>query len=369
MEVALGLEGIVVSQSQLGLVDGDRGWLVYRGHWANELAHNNTFEEVTYLMWNGHLPSPVELREFAQTFAENRSLPLFMTRILDVLPLTTDAMTVLRTAISSMGTEIEWPPTDAQALRVTAMVPSIIGYWNARMRGVVAPPVRSDLSHVAYYLYQLTGQLPESQHVRALEAYLVLTMEHGMNASTFTARVITSTQADMAAALAGALGAMKGPLHGGAPAEVMDMLEQVGQKENAESWLRDALERGARLMGFGHRVYKTRDPRAEALRAVVRTFQGDDEWFDLAVHVEDIAIQLLAEYKPGRKLYTNVEYWAAAVLSAVAIPKTLYTTTFSLSRMVGWTSHILEQASANRLIRPKAQYIGPMPTSHLVSNS
>lgn len=356
-----GLEGVVAAETNLSLVDGERGHLVYRGHFAQQLAVHHCFEEVAYLLWYGVLPNQQETVTMRNALKAHRVLPNHVMTIIDEIPQEQDMMSVLRTSVSALGVATEWPPTAEEAVRFVAAIPSIIAHRLARLenRDPIAPD--NTLSHVANYLYMLTGRQPSTANVKALEAYLIITMEHGMNASTFTARVVTSTQSDMASALAAALGAMKGPLHGGAPSGVMDMLEQIGEPAKAEAWLRNALESGGRLMGFGHRVYKTRDPRALALREVVEQLGGGDTWFELSTFVEDIAERVLEEYKPGRRLYANVEYWAAAILRAVNIPKTLYTATFSMSRTVGWTAHILEQGDHNRLIRPQSVYVGPMP--------
>lgn len=362
-----GLQGVVVAETDLSLVDGENGRLVYRGHWAKDLALSCDFEEAAYLLWYGELPTSDQLLAFKEAMAAGRKLPDTVQTVIDALPDNMPMMAVLRTALSALGTdEWDWPPTVEQAVALTALTPTIIAYRHRRLQRKAFCPPNPELGHVTNYLYMLNsddgkGVTPQSAHVRALNAYLVLTMEHGMNASTFAARVVASTQSDMASAVAGALGAMKGPLHGGAPSEVIHMLDDIGTKPHAEPWMRAALERGERLMGFGHRVYKTRDPRAEALSEITAQLAGQDEWLDLAKHVEATAIRLLEEYKPGRRLYTNVEFYAAAVLRAVGMPQQLYTPTFTASRMVGWTAHILEQASINRLFRPQSIYTGPMP--------
>ncbi len=357
-----GLEGIVAAETGISLVDGEGGRLVYRGYEARDLARAHSFEDVAHLLWFGHLPGAVEREGLVAKLREHRKVPEEILRLVDQLPWGTDVMSVLRTVVSGLGVDGDWPPTEDQAIRVTAAVPTLIAHRHARLRGVAPTAAHPTLPHVANYLYMLSGgQIPANEHIRALQAYLVLGMEHGMNASTFAARVVTSTQSDMVSALTAAIGAMKGPLHGGAPSEVMTMLEDIGTLDRAEAWLRNELEAGRRLMGFGHRVYKTRDPRAMALRAVVEGVKAKDPWFDLSVGVEDAAVRLLDEYKPGRRLYANVEYWAAAILRTTGIPKTLYTPTFTLGRCVGWGAHIMEQARHNRLIRPQSVYIGPMP--------
>lgn len=360
--VRSGLEGVVATATRIGLVDGERGHLVYRGHWARELAVSYTFEEVAHLLWFGSLPSPAEADPFRRQLAALRHLPPAVERIVDELPPEADMMSALRTAVSAHAdASWGWPPTVEQAMALTARVPTIIARRYRRLHGQSVLDPRPDLAHTANYLYMLSGKEPAAAHVSALDAYLILTAEHGMNASTFAARVTTSTRSDMASAITSAIGTMKGPLHGGAPSAVDDTLEAIGSKENAEPHLRAVLERGERIMGFGHRIYKTVDPRAQALAEVARRVSGDDPWLDLALHVEDVAVRLLAEFKPGRRLYTNVEFYAAAVLRAVRLPKELYTPTFTAARMVGWTAHVLEQAQEDRLIRPQSLYVGPMP--------
>ncbi|WP_232700147.1 citrate synthase/methylcitrate synthase [Brevibacillus daliensis] len=360
--LAIGLEGIAVAKTSLSLVDGINGLLVYRGHWARDLAVHHTFEEVAYLMWFGKLPTSEELTVFQTSLANERALPEHVTQIIDATPLDRDMMSVLRTAVSALGcTSQSWPPTIQQVIGVTARIPTIIAHRQARIEGKAPVGPRRDLGHTANYLYMLKGDVPKAAHVRALDAYLILTQEHGMNASTFAGRVVASTQSDIYSALTASIGALKGPLHGGAPSEVTEMIEAIGTKENAESWIRNKLEKGDRLMGFGHRIYKTIDPRATALQKVASQLSADDPWFDLATHVEKVGMELLAEYKPNRKLHTNVEFFAAAVMRAVGLDDQLFTPTFALSRTVGWCAHIMEQAENNRIIRPESEYSGKMP--------
>lgn len=367
MAKVTGLEGIVAAETDISLVDGEKGRLVYRGFLAKNLAITQSYEEVAYLLWNGQLPEPDELEQLRVRLANLRKIPEYICRIIDLLPLSVSMMGVLQTAVAALGdtAELAWPPTLQQAEQLTAILPSIVAYRYRKLNGLPIVEPDGRLGHAANYLYMLTGQLPEESHSKALNAYLILGMEHGMNASTFAGRVILSTQSDMNAAVCGAIGAMKGPLHGGAPYEVISMLEEIGSKDRAEPWMRNALEHGARLMGFGHRIYKTNDPRAEALRIVTLQMTGEDSSFELAIHVENTAIRLLEEYKPGRRLFTNVEFYAAAILRAVQISPDLFTPTFTLGRIVGWTAHILEQASINRIFRPESVYTGPMPEADL----
>lgn len=358
MEYRAGLEGVVAAQTALSLIDGEKGILLFRGTPVQELAREYFFEEVAYFLWNGSLPNEEQLADFNKSLVRYRQLPEHLKKVLDELPDNMNMMEVLRTAVSALGIDAEWPPTVEEAVQITAIIPTILAYRYRSLEGKAFVPPRDELGHAENYLFMLTGGVPNEAHKRALNAYLVLIMEHGLSASTFSARVIASTESDLYSAITGAIGAMKGPLHGGAPSGVIHMLNAIGDKENAEPWLREALEKGNRLMGFGHRVYKTGDPRAEALRAVTSKLAGKNEWLDLAVHVEETAIDLLKEYKPGRRLFTNVEFYAAAVLRAVALPKELYTPTFTAGRVVGWTAHVLEQAENNRIFRPKAAYTG-----------
>jgi citrate synthase len=364
MAKVTGLEGVVAAETDISLVDGEQGHLVYRGYWAKELAVSQSYEDVAFLLWNGWLPEQDELERLKVRLAEQRSLPTYIRSILDLLPASVPMMGVLLTAVAALGeTEGDaWPPTQQQAERLTAILPAIIAYRARSLAGLSAVEPDPRLDHAANYLYMLTGQLPQESHTKALNAYLILGMEHGMNASTFAGRVVLSTQSDMSSAICGAIGAMKGPLHGGAPYEVIAMLEEIGTKERAEPWMRNVLGNGGRMMGFGHRIYKTKDPRAEALRIVTLQMTGHDPSFDLAIHVENTAIRLLEEYKPGRHLYTNVEFFAAAILRAIELPPELFTPTFTVGRIVGWTAHMLEQASINRIFRPQSLYTGPMPT-------
>ncbi|WNS45632.1 citrate synthase/methylcitrate synthase [Paenibacillus sp. MMS20-IR301] len=369
MAKVTGLEGVVAGETDIGLVDGEKGYLVYRGYWAKELAVSKSYEEVAYLLWNGHLPDAEELAQLKLEMAQQRAIPEYICRMLELIPATVPLMLVLQSTVAALGDaeNSTWPPTLKQAVRLTSLLPAIIAYRYRTLQGLKPLESLPELGHAANYLYLLTGQLPEEAHVKALSAYLILCMEHGMNASTFAGRVVLSTESDISAAVAGAIGAMKGPLHGGAPFEVISMLEEIGTKDRAEPWLRGALDNGAKLMGFGHRIYKTKDPRAEALQIATLEMIGKDEAFDLALHVEATAIALLEEYKPGRRLFTNVEFYAAAILKALDLAPEIFTPTFTAGRIVGWTAHILEQSESNRIFRPQSTYTGPMPASETIS--
>lgn len=357
---ASGLEGVVAARTELSHIDGARGELIYRGYHAAELAKTHSFEEVAHLLWYGHLPTAAERRSVHQAFVDARELPDSVVSVVGALPRDMNMMSVIRTGISSMGLE-SWPPTPAEAVTLTVALPLIVATRQAVASGRPLPECDDQSSHAAWYLRLLTGSTPSPEVIRALDAYWILTMEHGLNASTFAARVVTSTQSDLTSAVTAAIGAMKGPLHGGAPAHVREFFEGIYSVEDAERQIRAALTRGNKLMGFGHRLYKTRDPRAAALESIVADLTADSATFRLAVDVERLAERLLDEYKPGRHLHANVEYWAAVIFGSVSLPPTLFTPTFCASRMVGWTAHALEQSRNNRIIRPRSEYIGPMP--------
>lgn len=360
-----GLEGVIAATTALSRIDGEIGRLVYRGYDIHDLARSTTFEEIAHLLWFGHLPNQHELLNLRKRLLAERTLPrvvLTMLRGLTKSAKNVEPMDGLRTAISAWGAmEIHGKPTLEQAIAVTARLPLFLAAFHRIRTGNEPLPSHADLDYAANYLYLLTGELPQELHVQALNAYLVLHADHGMNASTFTARIVASTEADMVSAVVAAIGALKGPLHGGAPQKVLDMLDAIGTVENAEPWLRSAIARGERLMGFGHRVYKTEDPRANELREVARSI--DPDRFALARRVEEVVVALLEEQKPGRRLYTNVEFYPVVLLSSMGLPGDLFSPTFAVSRIVGWTAHILEQARNNRLIRPEAEYIGPLHTS------
>jgi citrate synthase len=348
-----GLEGVVAGETALGYVDGERGRLLYRGYRIGDLVAHGTYDAVANLLWTGEWEPDHRL--------PTAPIPASVLAVLRAVPPESKPMDALRTAVSAWGATqaLSWPPTAEQARAMTAFSPSALAAF-ARIRAG-QEPIEPDpsLKLVPGFLYQLTGSLPEPATARALDAYFIVGAEHGFNASTFTARVITSTRSDMASAVTGAIGTMKGPLHGGAPSEVVDQLSQVGSPEHAEAWVRDALARGERLMGFGHRVYRAYDPRAAALRTVAEGMEHKPDWLQLAIEVEDVVLRVLAEKHPDRPLKTNVEFYAAPVLMGVGLSPDLFPATFSLARHAGWTAHVLEQAATNRLIRPDVNYVGP----------
>ena len=353
-----GLKGVLAGETALAMIDGDAGRLQYRGYPIGELVDHGTYAQVAELLWTGEWKADARLA--------CAPLPPEVVEVLRRLPASTNAMDALRTAASAFGAVAGtlWPPTVEQARAITAVAPSALAAF-ARIRDGLEP-IEPDpsLGMAAGFLYQLHGERPDDAAARALDAYFVVGAEHGFNASTFTARVIISTHSDVASAVAGAIGALKGPWHGGAPSEVVDQLHEMGSVEQAEAWIRATLARGERLMGFGHRVYRAYDPRAAALRSVAEGLAGVAVWLDKAVAVEEIALRILAEFKPDYPIKTNVEYYAAAVLQGVGLPPNLFPATFALARHAGWTAHCLEQAEVNVLIRPDVRYVGP-PERHL----
>ena len=348
-----GLEGVVAGETALGYVDGERGRLLYRGYRIGDLVARGSYPAVANLLWTGEWDPAHRL--------PTAPIPPAVMTVLRALPAEAKPMDGLRTAVSAWGASqnLSWPPTVEQARAITAFSPSALAAI-ARLRSG-REPIEPDpaLDLVAGFLYQLTGSVPDDATARALDAYFIVGAEHGFNASTFTARIITSTRSDMASAVTGAIGTMKGPLHGGAPSEVVDQLSRVGSADHAEAWVREALDRGERLMGFGHRVYRAYDPRAAALRTVAEGMAHKPDWLQLAIEVEDVVLRVLAEKHPDRPLKTNVEYYAAPVLMGVGLSPDLFPATFSLARHAGWTAHVLEQAATNRLIRPDVNYVGP----------
>ncbi len=348
-----GLEGVVGAESAIGLVDGRNGRLLYRGYPIGQLVARGTYAEVADLLWTGEWHPGVEFHP--------APVPEPVLVALRTLPRDAHPMDALRTAVSVWGAvqKLAWPPTAEQARALTAFSPSALAAFGRLRQGL--QPIEPDegLDLAGGFLQQLTGSAPDRDTARALEAYFIVGAEHGLNASTFTARVITATRSDLASAVVGAIGALKGPLHGGAPAEVVNQLLEIGSPERAEAWVRETVAAGGRIMGFGHRVYRAYDPRAAALRQVAETMDQRPDWLDLAIQVEDVVLRVLAELKPNRVLKTNVEYYAAAVLQGVGLTPDLFPATFALARHAGWTAHAIEQVQANKLIRPDMRYTGP----------
>jgi citrate synthase len=352
-----GLEGVVAATTRLSHVDGERGELIIAGFPLRELAEHATFEETTWLLWHGELPSARQLEAFRAQLAAARGLQSATVGLLrECAARDVDPMTALRMGAGTISL------TSEEAAPIVAQFPTIVAtLWRMR-RGAEPIAPRQDLGHAANFLYMLSGDEPDPERVRALETYLNTVIDHGLNASTFTARVITSTGSDLVSAVVGAVGALKGPLHGGAPGPALDMVFEIGDASRAEDILRRKIERGEKLMGFGHRVYKVRDPRADVLAAAAErmfTRAGDMSLYTLARAVEATALRLLEEYKPGRRLQTNVEFYTALLLHGLGFDVPLFTPTFAISRVSGWIAHAMEQRRSNRIIRPQSEYDGP----------
>lgn len=365
-----GLEGVVAAQTALSSVDGQKGELVIRGFAVEDLAPHAAFEETVFLMWHDRLPDAGTLDRFRAELASQRELERHTVELLkSAAARRAHAMDALRMACGSLtgtGAAGSITPGGAagardDALRLVAAFPVIVAAYHRLSQGLEPITPRQDLPHAANFLYMLNGREAPSAFVRALDTYWNTVVDHGLNASTFTARVIVSTESDVVSAVTGAVGALKGPLHGGAPGPALDLVFEIGSVENAEGILRQKLARGERLMGFGHRVYRTRDPRANVLGAAAeRLFDraGDRQLYELARAVEACALRLLREHKPGRALQTNVEFYTALLLHGIGFPTPLFTPVFAAGRVAGWTAHCLEQLASNRLFRPQSTYIG-----------
>ncbi|MFG2196896.1 citrate synthase [Streptomyces sp. NPDC048639] len=368
--VPRGLKGVVVTDTALGDVRGSEGFYHYRQYSAVELARTRTFEDVWYLMFHGALPGPAARAAFARRTAALRHLPADVAAVLPAIARAGAAsgpLAGLRTALSLLGAASGFRPLydtgpDGRrhdALAACAAVPTLLTALRRLGRGEEPVAPRDDLPYAANYLYMLDGSEPDPIRVRAVERYLISTVDHGFNASTFTARVIASTGADLAACLVGAVGALSGPLHGGAPSRALDTLDAIGTPERIDSWIRERVLAGDRIMGFGHPVYRTEDPRSRMLRSIAEEFGGP--LVEFAVQVEARVEAILAELKPGRELHTNVEFYAGVVMELCGIPREMFTPTFAAARAVGWSANILEQAEDSKIIRPAARYVGPPP--------
>ena len=360
VDAAPGLEDIVIGRSAISRVGGATGELEYRGYSIADVVGHLGYEGTVELLWTGRPPDPGAPSELGRRLAARRAIPAEQLVALDRLPAEMVPMDALRTALSILGgaARTTYPPTESQGIDLVARAATALAHLERRRTGRPPVPPRPELGHVANYLAMLTGAPPDPRRVWALESYFDLVADHGMNASTFALRVVLSTQADLFSAATAAIGALKGPLHGGAPERVLDMLDRVGDPASATDWVRAALDRGERLMGFGHRAYKAEDPRAVLLRRIAEEVAPPSR-YALARAVESAALAELGRRKPGQRLFTNVEFYAAVVLEAAGLARELFPPTFAVARTAGWVAHALEQASANRLIRPEVAYAGP----------
>ncbi|WP_033308334.1 citrate synthase [Streptomyces iakyrus] len=368
VEAPRGLAGVVVTDTRIGDVRGLEGFYHYRQYSAVDLARTRGFEDVWHLLVHGELPDAERSAAFAAETAALRSLPDEVRAALPAIAAAggrSGPLAGMRTALSLLGAAKGFRPVydiDADRRRrdtieAAAAVPTLLTALHRLGKGLEPVEPREDLTYAANYLYMLTGSVPTERHARAIEQYLISTIDHGFNASTFTARVIASTGADVAACLAGAVAALSGPLHGGAPSRALDTLDAIGTPDRIDPWVRQRVLAGERIMGFGHAIYRTEDPRSRMLREVAQGFGGPR--VDFAVEVERHIEAILAELKPGRELHTNVEYYAGVVMELCGLPREMFTPTFAAGRSVGWSANILEQAEDTKIIRPVARYVGP----------
>lgn len=356
-----GLEGVVASQTALSLVDGENSQLYYRGIPIGELAQNSTFEETIYLLWFGRFPAASELEVFKKKFNAQRNIPNEILSLIKSFPKTTHPMAALRTAASALAMydstseKVDLEHTREQAFHLTAGLTSLIAaFYRARSgKDYIAPDL--SLSQAANFLYMMHGKKPEKEMERALDAYLILLADHGLNASTFSARVTSSTQADTYSAITSAIGTLKGDLHGSANQRAMEMILEIGDPAKAEAYVRDLLAHKQKVMGFGHRIYKHEDPRATVFRGIAQKLcerAGEFKWLEISNKVEKVMWE-------DKKIPCNVDFFSASVLYILGFPVDFFTTVFAASRVAGWTAHVIEQRSDNRLIRPLAEYTGP----------
>ncbi|MFF7984854.1 citrate synthase/methylcitrate synthase [Streptomyces sp. NPDC007901] len=370
VEVPRGLAGVVVTDTEVGDVRGSQGFYHYRQYSAVELARTRGFEDVWHLLVHGELPDAERAAAFAAETAALRRLPDGVRAALRAVAPASGAsgpLAGMRTALSLLGAaqgfrpvyDIDADGRRADTVAACAAVPTLLTALYRLGRGLEPVEPREDLSYAANYLYMLTGSEPDARRARAVEQYLISTIDHGFNASTFTARVIASTGADVAACLVGAVGALSGPLHGGAPSRALDTLDAIGTPDRIDPWIRERVLAGDRVMGFGHAIYRTEDPRSRMLREIAEGFGGPRVEF--AVEVERHVERILAELKPGRELHTNVEFYAGVVMELCGLPREMFTPTFAAARVVGWSANILEQAADSKIIRPVARYVGPEP--------
>lgn len=357
-----GLEGVVAASTGISYIDGLNGRLFYRGIDINELAELSTFEETTALLWYGKLPTRTQLDSFYRKFVSNRQIPNEILALMMAMPKKSTPMEVLRTAVSALSA---YDPEDRdnsleanvhKSIRLTASLPTIVAAWDRIRNGQWPILPSTSLGHAANFLYMLTGKEPMESAAKVLDTCLILHADHGLNASTFSARITASTLSDLHSAIVSAIGTLKGPLHGGANEQVMRMLLEIGEPDRVEQYIRGAVNAKKKIMGFGHRVYKADDPRALWLQRLARELaetSGTAKWY----HMSERIRTLVQESKP---LPVNVDFYSASVYYTLGIPIDLFTPIFAISRVAGWTAHVYEQYSDNRLIRPESEYVGPM---------
>ncbi|WP_293694519.1 citrate/2-methylcitrate synthase [uncultured Agrococcus sp.] len=365
IEVPRGLSNVAVTETAISDVNGDEGFYQYRDHSAIELARGASFEAVWHLLVFGHLPSGEELEQFQARVRQAQSTPELAATVARVRISEAEPLKALQSALPLLGSargmrpvfDLDEDARVAESIELAAAAPIILAAAYRGAKGLAPLQQLDERGVVANYLRQVTGSVPTAEDERALTTYLVAAMDHGFNASTFTCRVIASTGADVASCLTGALGALSGPLHGGAPARALDSLDAAGS--DVEAWILSELRAGRRLMGFGHPVYRTTDPRSALLKQVAESFGGPR--VAEAMCFEETADRLLAEHKPNRSLRANVEFYAAIVMEHCGIPREMFTPTFAAARVIGWTAHALEQARDSKIFRPSAKFLGKRP--------
>lgn len=361
--IAKGLEGIVANSTRLSDVLGQEGILIYSGYNINELAGKATYEEIVYLLWHGHLPNKAQLEELNDSLRSQRELPEGVINFLKSAPKTANPMDVIRTAVSMLGLydaqkEVEGESESLnfhRAISITAKIGVIAAYFHRSRQGLALPPVRKDLSEAGHFLYLLNGEEPTAEATKTLDVAYVLHADHGMNASTFSARVTIATLSDIYSAITSAIGTLKGPLHGGANEGVIHMLQEIGSEDKVDAWVEEQLAQKKKIMGIGHRVYKVLDPRAPHLRAMAIQLceqLGEPKWIRMSERIAELM-------RERKQLNANVDFYSATVYYSLGIPTDMFTPIFAIARTSGWTAHVLEQLADNRLYRPLSEYVGP----------
>lgn len=370
VEYRPGLDGVVAAPSSICSIDGQKGVLLYRGIPIAELAENSFFEETAFFLLSGHLPTQSELADFENALKAKRKLPEAVLALLQSFPPTANPMDLLRTAVSALSLFDDAPADNSltknyeRALGLIAAFPAIVGAIQRLRKGEKPVPPRTDLSHAAHCLHQINGVVPDEFSAKVLDVALILHADHSFNASTFTARVCVSSLTDMYSAVTAAVGSLKGPLHGGANAGVMNNLLAIGKVENVEAWVMDKLQRKEKVMGFGHRVYKTYDPRARLLNQYsekLAQITNNQKWYEMSRKMEEV----MAREVSSRGIYPNVDFYSASVYYYLGLEPELFTPIFAVSRVAGWTAHVLEQLRDNRLYRPRAVYQGPLEVKYV----
>jgi citrate synthase len=358
--ISRGLEGIIAAETRIGDVRGDVGQLIYCGYDINELAGKVSYEEIVHLLWHNRLPTQRELDTLTTALRAERELPQGVIEWLTKAPKDAAPIDVMRTAVSMLGCyptirhDLDMPEANAIAIKLVAQIGIIAAYFHRHRNGLPLPPIRPDLSEAGHFLWLMTGEEPTAEATQTLDVAYVLHAEHGFNASTFTGRVVASTLSDMYSAISASIGALKGPLHGGANEGVIHMLQEIGSLDKVDSWLEEALAQKKKIMGIGHRVYKVLDPRAPHLKAMAIKLSeqlGEAKWIQMSERIASIM-------KERKGLNANVDFYSATVYYSLGIPTDLFTPIFAISRMSGWTAHILEQYADNRLFRPLSEYSG-----------